>query len=153
MRVGSAHLAGMFAGGFNLHQVSFPDPRTPRGSLVPLLFAFHQFRPKGEQAALGRLDEVDRATAITQKDALRVSRCAQAPGISGPIHESLLEPALRHIQESGDALNIFLGEVNESFLLTAARASRLALEAHQSLYRVKTAQASLVVKASQLVVI
>ncbi len=129
-RVSLSHFPRQSASRFYLHQLPFPDSRTPLRCLVPLLLAFHQFRPERKDPALSRLSRMNRTAIGPQEAALRVSGRPQPPKIGGPINELPLKIRGRHAQKRRRSNDIVLGQVNKPLLLAAGDAARLALEAH-----------------------
>jgi hypothetical protein len=115
----------------DLHQLAFPNTRTPFPGFSPILLIADKLRPERKRRALKRLGLMHRAPALFEKLALRMSRHTQPPHILCPVNIALFESRHRHFQERRQPRDIVLSEVHESLLLTAFRATRLAFEAQR----------------------
>jgi hypothetical protein len=124
-----SHFSGLLLRFFDLHQRTFPDPRTIACGLLPLPPVADQFRPEWENAALCRLRRVNRAAARLQEMTLRIARHAQPQPPARPVDVLPLELGRCHPQEVRHPRHVGFGQVDESLLSATFRTSRLAVEA------------------------
>src|SRR5579872_4447620 len=127
-RITRAHLRRLLFSGFNLYQRTLSDPRAIARRLLPLPSALHQLRPEREDAALRRLDLMNRAAALAQKMTVHVLRNAQPQLPPRPIAIPPLELRRRQAEERRDARQVALRQINEPLLLAASGAPGLALK-------------------------
>jgi len=80
--------------------------------------------------ALRRLSGMNGATAASEETTTGVARHSEPHAVSRAIDVLRLKYSNRQAEESGDAWNVSLGQINKTFLTATLGTSRLALEAH-----------------------
>src|SRR5204863_8089133 len=104
-----------------------PHPRPVfAGSLLPRAAAFHQFRPEGENPALGRLRRMYSAAFAIKKVAACVAGNTQADAFPRAENVLAFESVRLHAQKRRRTHDIVLREIDEAPLPATFRTAGLA---------------------------
>ena len=123
------HFGSGFKGCTNLDKRALADAGAPAGGVAPIHGGLDQFGPERKEAALGRFGGVDGAALGVQEGTLPVWGFAETKLVACPVDVLLLERGGTHVEEACGAAEIVLSEVDEAFLVAAARAAGLAFKA------------------------